>query len=205
VNEVVNPNDVQMRQFQAALRLTFKLIQQRTILNIRSGRNFSATSRSSSSSCASHTIPSAAAKHLDQLVAAKTQFVWRQHTALSPEDSPGSLPQGRRLGFGSALLANSDYRGHFGSRRALCFHDCSPRFARGSSRNLCFHFCWGWIVWNCINCNPVPRESEPSSRERFGTAASLRLTRGSSWVLGDRAKRCLSEDPAPALIQPCRR
>jgi hypothetical protein len=52
---------------------------------------------------------------------------------------------------------------------------------------------------NCITCNPVPRENqEPSSQGDFGTATSLRLTRGSSWDLGDRAKRCLSEDPAPA-------
>jgi hypothetical protein len=40
---------------------------------------------------------------------------------------------------------------------------------------------------------------------RFEEATSLRLTRGIQLDLGDRAKRCLSEDPAPWLIQPCRR
>ena len=38
--EVVNPNDVQMRQFQTALRLMFKLIQQRTILDHQIGKKF---------------------------------------------------------------------------------------------------------------------------------------------------------------------
>src|SRR5207247_6399385 len=40
VNEVVNPNDVPVRQFQATFRLTFKLIQQRTILDHEIGKKF---------------------------------------------------------------------------------------------------------------------------------------------------------------------
>jgi len=52
---------------------------------------------------------------------------------------------------------------------------------------------------NCMNCNPVPRGTlEPSSRGSFEEAASLRLTRGIRLDLGDRVRRCLSEDPAPA-------
>ena len=40
MHEVVNPNDVRMSQFQAALRLMFKLIQQRTILDHEIGKEF---------------------------------------------------------------------------------------------------------------------------------------------------------------------
>src|SRR2546425_10607161 len=40
MREVVDPNDVKMRQFQATLRLTLKLIQQRTILDHQIGNEF---------------------------------------------------------------------------------------------------------------------------------------------------------------------
>ena len=40
MHEVVDANDVKMRQFQATLRLTLKLIQQRTILDHKIGKEF---------------------------------------------------------------------------------------------------------------------------------------------------------------------
>ena len=40
VDEVVNPNDMRMRQFEAAFRLTLKLIQHRTILDHQVGKKF---------------------------------------------------------------------------------------------------------------------------------------------------------------------
>ena len=40
MHEVVDANDVKMRQFQATLRLTLKLIQQRTILDHQIGKKF---------------------------------------------------------------------------------------------------------------------------------------------------------------------
>src|SRR5882724_13171744 len=46
-----------------------------------------------------------------------------------------------------------------------------------------------------VDCSKSARNQEPSSRGALNSA-SLRLTRGSVGS-GDRAKRCLSEDPAP--------
>jgi hypothetical protein len=54
---------------------------------------------------------------------------------------------------------------------------------------------------NCVNCNPVPRGTRNHLLETLWTAGSLRLTRGIQLDLGDRAKRCLSKDPAPAAYQ----
>jgi len=52
---------------------------------------------------------------------------------------------------------------------------------------------------NCIYLQSSSAQNrETILTRRFEEAASLRLTRGSSWIWGDRAKSCLSEDPAPA-------
>src|SRR5437016_7771029 len=40
MHKIVNPDDMRMSQFQAALRLTLKLIQQRTILDHQIGKKF---------------------------------------------------------------------------------------------------------------------------------------------------------------------
>ncbi len=47
-------------------------------------------------------------------------------------------------------------------------------------------------------CNPVPCELGTILTRRLEEAASLWLTQGLQLDLGDRAKRCFSEDPAPA-------
>ena len=52
---------------------------------------------------------------------------------------------------------------------------------------------------NCINCNPaLCRNREPSSRGASNKCGLPSADSGLQLDLGDRAKRCLSEDPAPA-------
>src|SRR5438876_7027681 len=119
--EVVNPDDMRMSQFEAASCLASKLIKRRTILNHQVGKKFERDlALQLFIARQPHNSHSAAAEHLDQLVAAKhhlsTDSIQR---CLEKAPRAASL---RRVGwdFGSALLTNSDYRGHFGSR------SCAP-------------------------------------------------------------------------------
>jgi hypothetical protein len=64
---------------------------------------------------------------------------------------------------------------------------------------FCFHFFVEDGLFNCMELqSSFAWNQESSSRRRFETPASLRLTRGIQLDLGDRAKRCFSEDPAAA-------
>src|SRR6266536_6957 len=123
MHEIVNPDDMRMSQFQAALRLTLKLIQQRTILNHQVGKKFQRDVALQLFIVRQpHNSHSAPAEHLDQLVAAKHHLSAASiQGCLQKTARAASL---RRVGwdFGSALLANSDYGGHFGSR------SCAPLF-----------------------------------------------------------------------------
>src|SRR6266550_2623601 len=72
MDEVVNPNDVRMRQFEGSLRLMFKLIQQRTILDHQVGKKFKRNIPFQFFIARQPYNPhSASTEHLDQLVAAK--------------------------------------------------------------------------------------------------------------------------------------
>src|SRR5882724_4770488 len=108
---------MRMSQFQAALRLVFKLIQQCTILEHQVGKKFQRdVALQFFVARQPHNSHSTAAEHLDQLVAAKDLLsAGSIQRCLQKTTRAASL---RRVGrdFGSALLANSDYRGHFGSR-----------------------------------------------------------------------------------------
>ncbi len=61
-----------------------------------------------------------------------------------------------------------------------------------------FIFCSGLNLLIVLTAIQFRAEPETILARRFEEAASLQLTRGSSWIWGDRAKRCLSERPAPA-------
>src|SRR5882724_7134998 len=108
---------MRMSQFEAALCLMLELIQQRTILNHQVGKKFQRdVALQFFIACQPDNSHSAAAKHLDQLVADKHNL-----TAGSIQRCLEKTTRAASLGrvgrdFGSALLANSDYRGHFGSR-----------------------------------------------------------------------------------------
>src|SRR5262249_52489224 len=72
VHKVVNPNDMRMAQFQAALCLTFELIQQRTTLDHQARKKFYRdVALQFSAARLPHDSHPAAAEHLDQRVAAK--------------------------------------------------------------------------------------------------------------------------------------
>src|SRR5438552_12520265 len=119
--EVVNPDDMRMRQFQAAFCLAFKLIQQRTILDHQVGKKFQRDVALQFFIVRQpHNSHSAPAEHLDQLVTAKHNLS-AGSIQRCLEKATRAAPL-RRVGwdFGSALLTNSDYRGHFGSR------SCAP-------------------------------------------------------------------------------
>ena len=62
------------------------------------------------------------------------------------------------------------------------------------------YFVEGWIVE--LELTAIQFRAEPGIilTRRFEEAASLRLTRGIQLDLGDRAKRCLSEDPGRSLF-----
>jgi hypothetical protein len=52
---------------------------------------------------------------------------------------------------------------------------------------------------NCINCNPAPRGNQESfSNEALLNSGLTSADSGLQLALGDRAKRCLTEDSAPA-------
>src|SRR6266487_6894623 len=106
---------MRMSQFQAALRLTFKLIQQRTILDHKVGEEFQCDiALQLFIARQPHNSHSAPAEHLDQIVAGKHNLTAGSiQRCLEKAARAASL---RRVGwdFNSALLANSDYRGHLG-------------------------------------------------------------------------------------------
>src|SRR5882724_11725948 len=99
----------------------FKLIQQRTILDHQIRKKFQRDiALQFLVARQPHNSHSAPTKHLDQLVAAKDVLsAGSIQRCLEKAARAASL---RRVGwdFGSALLTNSDYRGHFGSR------SCAP-------------------------------------------------------------------------------
>ena len=124
MDEVVNADDVLMRQFQAAFRLVFKLIQQRTILDHQVRKKFQRDiALQYFVACQPHNSHSASAEHLDQLIAAK-HYLSAGSVKRRLEKATGAASLTRiSWDFGSALLANSDYRCHFGSRsRAPLFY-----------------------------------------------------------------------------------
>ncbi|PYJ16183.1 MAG: hypothetical protein DME96_10800 [Verrucomicrobia bacterium] len=51
---------------------------------------------------------------------------------------------------------------------------------------------------NCFNCNPVPRGTRNHPHEALWNSGLTSADSGLQLDLGDRAKRCLSENPAPA-------
>jgi hypothetical protein len=51
---------------------------------------------------------------------------------------------------------------------------------------------------NCINCNPVPRRTGNHPHEALLNSGLASADSGLHLDLGDRVRRCLSEDPAPA-------
>ena len=119
MDEVVNSNDVRMRQFQTPLRFMFKLIQQRTILDHQVGKEFQRDlALQFFVARQPHNPHSASAEHLDQLVAAKHQLsaggMRRRFQKAAWAVSLGSIG----WDFRPALLANSDYRGHSGGSLA---------------------------------------------------------------------------------------
>jgi hypothetical protein len=109
----VNPNDVRMRQFQAALRLTFKLIQQRTILDHKIGKEFQRdVALQFFVARQPHNPHSSPTEHFDQCVAAKHNLaVGTVERRLEKATGAAAL---RRISwdFGSALSANSDCTVH---------------------------------------------------------------------------------------------
>src|SRR5262245_48812457 len=124
MDEVVNPNDVRMRQFQAPLGLMFQLIQQRSILDHQVGKEFQRNLEFQFFVARQpHNPHSAAAKDFEQPEATKYDLsAGGIQRRLEKTTRATSLRRVRR-DFGSALLANSDQRGHFGSRlRAPLFY-----------------------------------------------------------------------------------
>src|SRR6266446_7275034 len=108
---------MRMRQFQAALCLALELIQQRTILDHQVGEKFQRhIALQFFVVCQPHNPHSASPEHLDQLVATKHDLS-AGSVERRLEKATGATPfRGVGRDFGSALLANSDYRDHFGSR-----------------------------------------------------------------------------------------
>src|SRR5207244_9165084 len=117
VYKIVNPDDMRMSQFQAALRLMFKLIQQRTILDHKVGEEFQRDIALQFFVVRQpHNSHSAPAKYLDQLVTVKdllsagsTQRCLKKTTR---------APSLRLVGWdvGSARVATCDDRGSVGGR-----------------------------------------------------------------------------------------
>src|SRR4029077_19829702 len=105
-----------MRQFETALCLSLELIKRRTILDHQIGKKFQRDVALQFFVVRQpHNSHPASPQYLDQLVAAKHNLsAGSIQRRLQKATGAASL---RRVGwdFGSALLANSDYRGHFGS------------------------------------------------------------------------------------------
>jgi len=58
---------------------------------------------------------------------------------------------------------------------------------------------------NCINCNPVPRRTGNHPHEALWRSGLTSADSGNPVGSGDRATRCLSEDPDPVAYSACRR
>src|SRR4029079_3607624 len=108
MDEVVNPDNMGMRQFQGPLRLMFKLVQQRTILDHQVGQKFQRDMALEFFIARQpHNSHSTSAKHLDQREAPKDSLsaarIPRRH-----EKTPWAASL-RRVGgnFGSAVPADS--------------------------------------------------------------------------------------------------
>src|SRR5206468_10362858 len=70
---------------------------------------------------------------------------------------------------------------------------------------ICFFISLALVIFeveagllNCINCNPVPRGTRNHPHEALWNSGLTSADSGLQLDLGDRAKRCLSEDSAPA-------
>jgi hypothetical protein len=106
---------VRSREFgrypDATIQAWLRLVQQRSILNQQVGKKFRRDVARQP-----HNPHSAPAEHFDQRVAAKYDLA-AGSVERSLEKATGAATF-RRVArdFGSALLANSDYRRHFGSR-----------------------------------------------------------------------------------------
>src|SRR5260370_24145174 len=97
VYEVVNPNDVRMSQFEAALCLTLELIKHSPVLNHQVGDKFQRNiALQFFVACQPDNSHSAAPKDLDQRVAAKDSL------------PPGELTRRRRCDTARALVSHLD-------------------------------------------------------------------------------------------------
>src|SRR2546430_1340170 len=97
MHEVVDANDVKMRQFQATLRLTLKLIQQRTILDHKIGKEFQRDiALQLFIACQPDNSHSASPEDLDQRVAAKDSL------------SAGELTRRRACDIAQAFVSHLD-------------------------------------------------------------------------------------------------
>ena len=113
MDEVVNSNNVRMRQFQAALCLVFKLIQQRTILNHQVRKKFQRNiALQFFVPCQPNDSHSASAEHLHQRITTKHNLAVGS-VERSLEKATGAASLGRvSWDFGSAVSANSDRPTH---------------------------------------------------------------------------------------------
>src|ERR1700745_3860620 len=106
-----------MRQFQTAFGLTLERIQHRTILDHQIGKKFQRDVALQFFVARQPYNPhSTSTEHLDEGVASENNL----STRCIPrrfENTTWAASRGRvGRNFGSAILANSDQRGHFGSR-----------------------------------------------------------------------------------------
>ena len=134
MHEVVNPDDVGMRKFQAALCLTFKLVQQRSVLNHQVGKKFERDmTLQFFVACQPHNSHSAPTKHLDQPEPSK-DFLSAASIQRSLEKATWA-DSIRRVGrdFASALFANFDctLHGCFGGAERS-EHSVTPEVSGGS-------------------------------------------------------------------------
>ena len=76
------------------------------------------------------------------------------------------------------------------------------KFEAEVTASLVLRFIW---VFLCINCPEDRAGAGTILTRRSGTAASLRLTRGSSWIWGIALNGVSAKIQPLRLIQPCRR
>ena len=94
MNKIVNPNNVRMRQFKAALCLAFKLIQHRTISNHQVRKKFQRDIALQFFVAREPNNPhSASAKYLHQRIATKHDLAAGSVERRLEEGNQGSLPQ----------------------------------------------------------------------------------------------------------------
>jgi hypothetical protein len=70
---------------------------------------------------------------------------------------------------------------------------------------ICFGLISSGGIVDCINCNPVPRGTGNHPHEALEQFASLRLSRGSNWLLEIALSGFPAKDQPHGLLQPGRR